>query len=197
MNSGTEARLPATGSVYLKWGVAGGLVGAVLLAIVVMVATSAEGLGATVVPCAIAQAFLGLTPGSVASLAAGVFLQLVGGVVGGLIVMAITMGMKRGLLIRSVTTGLYVGLLSGFLFWLIFGLPVVLYLLPHPLIEAVAMTMPAHGMTAAEVMSEAMSMVQGMQNQIAGVFLIGYLFFGAGLGAVVGYGASRETPTPK
>jgi len=55
--------------------------------------------------------------------------------------------------------------------------------------------MPANGMTQAQIMAETMTMLQGMMGQLAGVFLVGHLFFGAGLGVLVGYGVSRKSRT--
>jgi hypothetical protein len=166
------------------------------MAVVMMVATTVAGLGATAMLCAMAAAILGLPPnGSATSITAGLSLHLFDGVVIGLIVVGITLGVRRGLLIRDAKRGLLVGLLAGFLVWLVFGLPIMLYVMPPSMVDALSMMMPANGMTQAQVMSESMTMLQGMMNELAGVFLIGHLFYGAVLGTVVGYGVSRKTGT--
>jgi len=160
---------------------------------VMMMATNAMGLGATAVLCSMANAVLGLPPnGSIGSVMAGFVLHLVDGVMIGVIVVAVTLGVKRGLLITNAKKGLAVGLVAGFLVWLVFGLPVLFFMMPTPMVDALSMMMPANGMTQAQVMAETMTMLQGMMGQLAGVFLIGHLFFGAGLGVLVGYGASRK-----
>src|SRR5712691_9209744 len=181
-------------STYLGWGVLGGLVGAALMGAVMMMATDAMGLGATAVLCSMANAVLGLPPnGSIGSVMAGFMLHLFDGVIIGIIVVAVTLGVKRGLLITNAKKGLAVGLLAGFLVWMVFGLPILVFMMPTPMVDALSMMMPANGMTQAQLMTEAMTMLQGMMGQLAGVFLIGHLFFGAGLGVLVGYGASRRT----
>jgi len=160
---------------------------------VMMMATDAMGLGATALMCSMANAVLGLPPtGNIGTVMAGFMLHLVDGVIIGVIVVAVTLGVKRGLLITNARKGLVVGLLAGFLVWLVFGLPVLVFMMPTPMVDALSMMMPANGMTQAQLMSESMMMLQGMMGQLAGVFLIGHLFFGAGLGLLVGYGASRK-----
>jgi hypothetical protein len=164
------------------------------MAVVMIAATTADGMGSTAMLCAMAAAVLGLPPnGSATSVTAGLSLHLFDGVIIGLVVVGITLGVRRGLLIRDTRGGLFIGLLAGFLVWLVFGLPMLLYVMPSSMVDALSMMMPANGMTQAQVMSEAMTMLQGMTNQLAGVFLIGHLFYGAVLGAVVGYGVSRKT----
>ncbi len=183
----------ASTSSYLGWGILGGLVGAGLMGAVMMMATGAMGLGATAVLCSMANAVLGLPPnGSIGSVMAGFMLHLVDGVIIGVIVVAVTLGVKRGLLITNAKKGLAVGLLAGSVVWLVFGLPILMFMMPAPMVDALSMMMPANGMTQAQLMSESMMMLQGMMGQLAGVFLIGHLFFGAGLGVLVGYGASRK-----
>lgn len=179
-------------SSYLKWGAIGGLVGAILMGVIMMMSTDAMGLGATAMLCSMANAVLGLPPnGSLGSVMGGLLLHIVDGVIIGVIVVAVTLGIRRGLLITNATRGLLVGLLAGFVVWLVFGLPILLYMMPTPMVDALSMMMPANGMTQAQVMSEAMTMLQGMMGQLAAIFLVGHLFFGAGLGLLVGYGASR------
>jgi hypothetical protein len=165
---------------------------------VMMMATDAMGLGATAVLCSMANAILGLPPnGSMGSVMAGFMLHLVDGVIIGAIVVGVTLGVRRGLLITNAKKGLAVGLLAGSLVWLVFGLPILLFMMPAPMVDALSMMMPANGMTQAQLMTESMTMLQRMMGQLAGVFLIGHLFFGAGLGVLVGYGASRKAhPAP-
>lgn len=186
----------ASSSTYLKLAALGGFAGAIVMALVMMGATGAAGLGATAMICAMAAAVLGLPPnGTPTSIGAGLALHLIDGIIIGVIVIAITLGVKRGLLIRNAKRGLAIGLLAGFVVWLVFGLPIMLFVMPNSMVEALSMMMPANGMTAAQVMNEAMTMLQGMMGMLAGVFLIGHLFFGAILGVVVGYGVSRGNMT--
>jgi len=181
---------------YLGWGALGGLVGAALMGAVTMMATDAMGLGATTVLCSMANAVLGLPPnGSIGSVMAGFTLHLIDGIIIGMIVVAVTVGVKHGLSITNAKKGLAVGLVAGFVVWLVFGLPILLFLMPAPMVDAVSMMMPANGMTQAQIMAETMTMLQGMMGQLAGVFLVGHLFFGAGLGVLVGYGVSRKSRT--
>jgi hypothetical protein len=183
-----------TNSSYLRWGALGGLVGAVMMGVVMMMATGAMGLGYTAMLCSMANAVLGLPPnGSMGSVAAGLMLHVVDGVAIGVIVLLVTLGVRRGLVMTNAKRGLAVGLLAGFVVWLVFGLPVLTYAMPTPMVDALSMMMPANGMTQAQVMSEAMTQLQGMMGQLAAVFLAGHLVFGAGLGVLVGYGVSRKS----
>lgn len=69
------ASLATSNSTYLKWAAVGGFGGAVVMALVMMGATYAAGLGATAMICAMAAAVLGLPPnGSTASLMGGLSL---------------------------------------------------------------------------------------------------------------------------
>lgn len=179
----------------------GGLIGAVLMALVMMGATQAMGLGFTAMMCAMAIAVLGLNPANAGSLSViipGLLLHLVDGIVIGLVVVAITLGVKHKLLITNGKNGVLIGLLAGFIVWLIFGLPILLFAMPHPMAEVAAMMMPAKpGMTMAQAESEAMMMLGGMMGQLAGVFLIGHLLWGVSLGAIVGFGVSRRRSLSK
>ena len=188
--------LQDSNSTYLKWGAVGGFAGAILMALVMMGATSAAGLGATAMICAMAAAVLGLPPNaSATSIGAGLALHLIDGIAIGLIVVGVTLAVKRGLQIKNAKSGLLIGLLAGFVVWLVFGLPVMLFVMPPSMVDALSMMMPANGMTQAQVMGEAMTMLQGMMGMLAGVFLIGHLIYGAALGTIVGYGVSRKTST--
>jgi hypothetical protein len=187
------ASFSSPSSAYLKWAAVGGFGGAILMALVMMGATGAAGLGATTMICAMAAAVLGLPPnGTPSSVGAGLALHLIDGIIIGVIVVVVTLGIKRGLLITNAKRGLLVGLLAGFVVWLVFGLPLMLFVMPPSMVDALSMMMPANGMTQAQMMEEAMKMLSGMMGMLAGVFLIGHLFYGAVLGTVVGYGVSRK-----
>ncbi|MGI0085860.1 MAG: hypothetical protein ACREBQ_12335, partial [Nitrososphaerales archaeon] len=181
-------------STYLKWAALGGFVGAILMGLVMMGGTASMGLGFTAMMCAMAIAILGLNPaGGMATTIPGLMLHLIDGIIIGLIVVAITLGVKRKLLITNTKNGLAIGLLAGFVVWLVFGLPILLFAMPPAMAQVAGMMMPMKaGMTMAQADAEAMMMLQGMMGQLAGLFLVGHLFWGAALGTLVGFGVSRH-----
>lgn len=186
-------------STYLKWAALGGLIGAILMGLVMMGATASMGLGYTAMLCAMAIAILGLNPaGGMATTIPGLMLHLIDGIIIGVIVVAITLGVKRKLLITNTKNGLGVGLLAGFLVWLVFGLPILVFAMPPAMSQVAAMMMPVKaGMTMAQADAQAMMMLQGMMGELAGVFLVGHLVWGAALGTIVGFGVSRRGATSK
>ncbi|PSN98318.1 hypothetical protein B9Q11_02485 [Candidatus Marsarchaeota G2 archaeon ECH_B_SAG-F08] len=184
----------AKASTYFGWAALGGFVGAILMGIVMMIAAAAMGVTPLIMMLAMGIGVFGLSPtGGIATAMGGLILHLVDGVVIGLILAAISFGVKRFLFIDSVKRGAYIGLLAGFLVWLVFGLPVLLAVMPHAMVVAIAAPIAAaKGVPISAVAPTVQSKLIPMMGPIAGAFLVAHLVYGLLWGVFIGYAVSRR-----
>ncbi len=184
----------AKASTYFGWGALGGFVGAILMGIVMMIAAAAMGVTPLIMMLAMGIGVLGLSPtGGMATAMGGLILHLFDGVVIGLLLAAISFGVKRFLFIDSVRRGAYIGLLAGFLVWLVFGLPILLAVMPHAMVEAVAGPMAAaKGVPVSMVAPMVKAKLVSMMGAMAGAFLVAHLAYGLLWGVFIGYAVSRR-----
>jgi hypothetical protein len=184
----------AKASTYFGWAALGGFVGAILMGIVMMIAAAVMGVTPLIMMLAMGIGVLGLSPtGGIATAMGGLILHLVDGVVIGLILAAISFGVKRFLFIDSVKRGAYIGLLAGFLVWLVFGLPVLLAVMPHAMVVAIAAPIAAaKGVPISAVAPTVQSKLIPMMGPIAGAFLVAHLVYGLLWGVFIGYAVSRR-----
>ncbi|SRR5579875_156210 len=192
MEGGEVMRVRAP--TYFGWAALGGFVGAILMGIVMMIAAAAMGVTPLIMMLAMGIGVLGLSPtGGMVTAMGGLILHLFDGVVIGLVLAAISFSVKRFLLIDSLRRGVYIGLLAGFLVWLVFGLPILLAVMPHAMVEAIAAPIAAaKGMPISAVAPKVQAKLMPMMGPIAGAFLVAHLVYGLLWGVFIGYGVSRR-----
>lgn len=181
-------------STYFGWAALGGFIGAIAMGIVMMIAAAVLGVTPLIMMLAMGIGILGLSPtGGTATAMGGLMLHLFDGVVIGLILAAISAGAGKLLLVYNVRRGVYIGLLAGFLVWLVFGLPILLAVMPHAMVEAIAAPIAvAKGMPISAVAPMVQAKLMPMIGPIAGAFLVAHLAYGLVWGVFIGYGMMRR-----
>ena len=180
---------------YLKWGVLGGFIGAIFMALVMIGAVQAAMGDGVAVVCSMGVALIGLQPTSTATTTLGLIIHLIMGIVIGVILVTASFVIGHQLLIKNVKKGVSVGLLGGFIVYLVLGLPILFYVMVPAMIQVLGMMGGAATMAANE--ADAMMMINSLMAPLLGAWLVAHLVYGATWGAFVGHGATRKIPIVK
>ncbi len=183
---------PVNRSNFLRWGILGGFLGGIGLALVMLAAGQALlGSGVAVV-CSMGVALLGLQSTSTPTTILGLVLHFIAASAIGAVLAAVALAVRGRLASRFAITnarnGAGIGLLGGFLVWLVWGLPLMTFALAPAMIQVMGMMMPGNMMMGE---AEAKAVLAGVG--FSGAWFAGHLLYGLIWGSTTGYGAARKT----
>jgi C2H2-type zinc finger len=177
---------------YLRWSAVGGFVGGIALALVMMAAGQIIVGDGVAVVCSMGVALIGLQATSTPTTILGLLLHFVAAIVIGLVLGAITLVVRHRFAGRFAITnprnGAAIGLLGGFFVWLVFGLPLMTFVLAPAMVQVMGMMMPGSMMMAEEEAKAALS-----SAGFIGAWLVGHLLYGLLWGTTAGYAATRKS----
>jgi hypothetical protein len=182
---------PANRGSFLRWGVLGGFLGGIGLALVMLAAGQALLGNGVAVVCSMGVALIGLQATSTPTTVLGLALHFIAASVIGLVLAAVALVVRGRLASRLAITnprnGAGIGLLGGFLVWLVWGLPLMTLVLAPAMVQVVGMMMPGNMMMGEE---EAKAVLAGLGFN--GAWFVGHLLYGLIWGSTTGYGAARK-----
>lgn len=183
-------------NAYLRWGVVGGILGGIGMAVVMMIAGQVLFDSGVAVVCSMGAILLGpAVAGTPPGTAAGFALHFVAAAIIGLVLAAVTLAVRgrvRGrLAITNTRNGTGVGLLAGFAVWVVWGLPLLFLLLAPAMVEVMGMMMPGAG--SMMMVQEELASKMGL---LLGAWFLAHLVFGGIWGATSGYAAAHRVALP-
>jgi hypothetical protein len=189
----SSSRWPPTVSrgSFLRWGALGGFLGGVILALVMMAAGQVLLGDGVAVVCSMGVALIGLQATSTPTTILGLGIHFLAAILIGLVLAAIALVVRGRFASRFAITnprnGAMFGLFGGFLVWLVFGLPLMTFVLAPALVNVVGMMMPSNMMMGEE---EARAALGGAP--FIGAWFAGHLLWGLVWGTTLGFGAARK-----
>ncbi len=177
---------------FLRWGALGGFLGGIVLALVMLAAGQALLGDGVAVVCSMGVALIGLQATSTPTTVLGLALHFIAAIAIGIVLAAVAL-LGRGRLasrfaITNPRNGVGFGLLGGFLVWLVFGLPLMTFVLAPAMIRVMGMMMPGNMM-----MGEAEATAALGSGGFIGAWFAGHLLFGLTWGTTTGFGAARKS----
>lgn len=190
-------------SRLLDWGALGGFVGGIAMGIVMMI-TGAMAMGnATVMMSAIGAALFGLPPTATTTALAGLVVHLFSSTLIGIVLAGTLYGasrasprFRRALFVTGPKKGIGAGVLAGVVVFLIFGLPMMMFVVVPELVkistDMMAMNPMYAGMPMSMLTAKAQSMLNSMMGGLLAAFFVAHIIYGIVLGVLVAYGVKRH-----
>ncbi len=181
---------------YLRWAALGGFLGGIGMAVVMMIAGQALFQSGIAVVCSMGAILLGAqVAGTPPGTAAGFALHFVASIVIGVVIAAVTLLVRSRLggrlAITNARNGTGVGLLAGFAVWVVWGLPLLFFLLAPAMVDVMGMMMPG-----ASSMMMAQEELNANMGYLLAAWFVAHLVFGGIWGATTGYAASHGASIP-